>query len=321
MIKKIRMIGVTILCFSLYITHASAKPNIIGINGFSQPNPITFTPSDIISGTTREVDIDFCVVSRDEGKKNRRPPFNVKLDGPASTGQFYLTNGYDWLNVTAKFSSQYRKGGAGGLTNFDTLTPGQDSQRVFRGAKTCDGTDGNYGKSRLRFSLTPSQALREGEYSGNFTLQVDSSGRNNSKEVSFSLHAVVPSLVQITNLEDITIQDWGDSGYTGSSSFCVYSSKGSFLIKAEGEPSDSGAFLLHQGNLNVPYSVRLRKNNVSPSPLQIVTPGQKVDLEAPYADCNTSNNATVGVSVERTDAESAASGTYSGTLYLTVEPN
>ena len=134
----------------------------------------------------------------------------------------------------------------------------------------------------------------------------------------------VDDLVQISDLDDITLATYGSVSLTGGDDVCVYSNSGSYDITATGDGGDTGtAFeLTGSGPDSVPYSVEWATSSGAPSGRAMASGTALTGLTGDFTtpDCSASTNARVIISVDNTDLGAAAPDIYSGVLTFMVAP-
>ena len=136
---------------------------------------------------------------------------------------------------------------------------------------------------------------------------------------------VKDNAVQISKVDDI---DFGNQSTltadaVASDQVCVFASTGGYNITASGD-GVGNAFTLSAGGTSVlPYSVRWNEGAVT-STLLPGAPATGFVGNSAAADCggtgDANTNASFEVTIDQTNFNMAAAGTYSGTLTLKVMP-
>ena len=149
---------------------------------------------------------------------------------------------------------------------------------------------------------------------------------------SYALAALVLSLffaaqraeaqtqVKISGFVNFSYGTWGSGSVSRDSNLCVYKSDGdtSYYITASGSP---GSFRVSSGSNNLSYSVEFKQSSGS---YVLLSHGSRQSFSgADQADenCSGSSNASLRCTFSSSDLEAARPGSYSGTLYVMVEPS
>ncbi|SDJ67272.1 hypothetical protein [Microbulbifer yueqingensis] len=256
-------------------------------------------------------------------------PYTVMLTGTSTKNgnKFVLLGESGQGDVTVKLA--YRSGGRS-----EELDSGKESA-LFPG-----GANGQQVPAAIEVSLQNLGQLKEGSYSGTFSLalvQCGSKGLSGSvpcdgskpttriaagEEITFTINLAVASAIRISGLADMLLQDDGSGTYTDSQDFCVFSSSGTpFRITAD-SLTGNGSFLLQGGAQALAYETtvtnlasggteQLREGVISSS----TWPGH------PLEDCNgyTEENMSLVISVLPSEIGNATETNYVDTLTLTVE--
>lgn len=137
---------------------------------------------------------------------------------------------------------------------------------------------------------------------------------------SVDINAVIPNLIQISNLNDINLGTWSGSGdMTGNDENCVWSTTRGYNLTATGSGA-ANAFTITDGSNTIAYSVAWDDVDTND---QAVTSGDALAGQATDAlttNCLGGDTANVTVTVAEADAAAAPAGSYSGTLTLVVAP-
>ena len=128
--------------------------------------------------------------------------------------------------------------------------------------------------------------------------------------------------VRISNMNDLNLGSWtGMSDLTTQDDVCVYNDAGpNYLMTAEGSGA-GGSFLLQSGANNIAYSVDFKESGGSFTGLTATNSESFTGANQVSDTCGGSTNATVRITASNAALLAAASGSYSGTLYLQVDPN
>ncbi|MFC6634821.1 hypothetical protein [Microbulbifer taiwanensis] len=278
---------------------------------------------------------DYCIRSferiRGHGSQNGRYPrdYDVAAYGDSyidGDGDFALENG---SGEQLKVSLSWRGNSTGG--SFVTLRPNETSGDVTsrqNGAVRCNDSDAA-ATIRIDISAATLASASAGTYAATFRIdawQFDDDGSRypSSGPIYQSFTVTLPELVQITNLDNIDLGSFdGVSDIIEGDDICIFRNGfGNFRIKANGGPGDGDPFLLSNGTSQIPYQVALKDDSM-PDPIS-VTEAQWLGglMGHGSKDCGGGNNtnASVQVTTLASDMATATSGSYLGTLYLTVEP-
>lgn len=137
-------------------------------------------------------------------------------------------------------------------------------------------------------------------------------------------------LVEISNLSDVNFGTWnmGDPDLTANVDICVYSTlalpSGGYAIKADA----TGGFVLSYGPQTVPYSLTWNDGGAG----SLGNTGTALVNSTKLTDRNNANillpacllgspTARLIIKIAQADLTTISSGTYTGTLNLTVSPN
>lgn len=137
--------------------------------------------------------------------------------------------------------------------------------------------------------------------------------------------AVIPNLVRITGLNDISLGTWSGTGdMVGSDSLCVWSTTRKYKLTATGSGA-SNAFTLTDGAptpTTIPYSVQWAQSTGASSGTAL-TSGTQISgqvTSATSTTCASGTNSTVIVTVLDANLQASPAATYTGTLTLVVAP-
>ena len=135
--------------------------------------------------------------------------------------------------------------------------------------------------------------------------------------------ATIPGLIQISNLDDISLGTYtGSGGLSGSDTVCVYRNGAStYDVTATTSGAGTGSFVLTDGSNNIAYTVTYDDGNGATTMTYGTALTNRQNASTTSTSCGGSTNATVAVSVADADLQGKPAGTYSSTLVLVVAPN
>ena len=318
-----RLLSITLLLV-LYLAPLNIKADIrcngpfcADIIGFDD---VTLTLEDS-SGTTPVIygEDEYCILSFIRlGPFRRRTNFDVLPGGSTSGNNFILSLNDASIPVTVKW-----RGGApvNGVSTFEELRPGVLASD-HQGARNCNDTPNS--RAWVRFEVVPSDLNEKppGNYEGTFSADVGLDGSSYHSRLSLDIN--IPELVKVSGLDDMQLTGRGNGRYRQDEEFCAFvTGGGSYRIRASGGPAINDPFLLSNGSETVPYQVRLSDNGtnlVAP-----VNPGQTITASNGSAFLNCENltsrtNTRLRVIVLDSSLPDQPTGSYKGTLYLTIEP-
>jgi len=304
---------------------ACAQQNVLDISGLDPISIVSWNGSGGLMGED-----DYCILSYREfwfGAFSRQYDVaayhNGYVDGDGDFALEHVSG--DQLKV----SLGWRGNATGG--NFVTLRPQETSGDVTGrqdGASDCSQPEA-LATIRIDISATTLATAQAGTYSGTFQIDVwqftgNGSGRYpSSGPIYQSFSVTIPELVQITNLDDIDLGSFdGVNDLTQGDDICIFRNGfGDFRIKASGGSGTADAFLLSNGAGQIPYQVALKDDAMAS--FVTVAAGQWLGGLNGHGsqNCGGGTNASFQVTALASDMMTATSGTYSGTLYLTVEPD
>lgn len=299
-----RGLRVAVWAFALLGVQAQAKVSIGNIGDFDFG---TWSPG---SGAA-VIEQDVCVESW-AGRTRDWSATLTDLSGASSGSSFRIASvsGAGTLGLGVRL----RQLPGGGV---DTLEPGVSTPEDLAGAdQGCP--DGPNARLEVRIEAAEFEAATAGSFEGSFEFEASGRGQD---AATFSIRAQVPDLVRISGLNDIDLGSFPGSGdMVGEDGLCVYrndpSARYDLSARGEGAAMD---FTMDQGGTTLPFEVEYDDGGGF-APLQ---PGQ--DISAEGADtsavgCGGTANARVRVRVREGDLLAADTGSYAGTLTLTVAP-
>jgi hypothetical protein len=142
----------------------------------------------------------------------------------------------------------------------------------------------------------------------------------------FLLLSVLPAhaqLVQITSMRNFSFGSWSGSGdLHDSDQVCIYRSSGgtNYRITASGSGAGS-SFRVANGGANIAYEVRWQP--LPAGSLTSLTAASPTGFSGASnsINCGGSTNALLDITITESALSAAASGSYSGTLSILLEPN
>lgn len=244
----------------------------------------------------------------------------VMASGSPNT-PFSLTNGTDTLPVSFSVTDLI----GGGTQN---LSPNQYSNSLNY-QYTCSSLGNN---AALNFFVSQADlyGVPAGTYSQNFNLRARRTDSGQiANQTGLNATVVVPSLVQISNIDDINLGAYdGVSPFVSyNETFCVYTNTTAYTIAPSSGTMGAGAgsFALDNAGNLLEYTVRV-DNSIDASAGALLTNGQTSAALAPNqstplsVNCNGGDNAAVYLRFDGPQLQSALPGSYSGVLNLRVSP-
>jgi hypothetical protein len=136
----------------------------------------------------------------------------------------------------------------------------------------------------------------------------------------------VPALALIENLDPIVL-NWSSTDVTGQDTFCIWSTTGGYNITVDSQNGAGGGFVAADGAANLTYSV-IFNDDTDPTTGTAVTDGVNLSTTPSLATADSSfppgcaaDNAVLQVTFPYSgNLDSAAQGTYTDTMTLTVSP-
>lgn len=290
-----------------------AYASVLDIRGVDSIYLINWNGSGGLTGED-----DYCVISRSGGTPL---PYDVAAwaDGFHDGEDFVLRNA---SSEELKVSLSWRGNATGG--SFVPLQPYETSGDLTgqqRGARNCRQSDAN-ATIRIDISAATLASASAGTYSGTFRIDALQYGGDNLY-IYQSFSVTLPELVQITDLDNIDLGGFdGVNDLIEGDEICIFRNGfGNFRIKASGGPSDVDAFLLSNGAGQIPYQVAFKGDGMAS--FVSLAEGEWLAGSNGHGsqDCGGGTNASVQVTALAADMATATPGTYTGTLYLTVEPD
>jgi hypothetical protein len=131
----------------------------------------------------------------------------------------------------------------------------------------------------------------------------------------------VPDLVQVTVQGDIALTHTVGSSSTGSTGLCIYRNGSSSveLTLTSANPDASNVFQMAAGTSRLPYSIGLTGGDT----ITNFTSGTAESLngaDSASSTCSGSYSHSMDVTVQSSDLDAAAAGSYSDTVTILVEP-
>lgn len=276
----------------------------------------------------------YCVIScTGGGSCNNLKGYDVAAytSDPGPGGSFRLTNDGDGttkLPVTFQWSVP-----AGTYTMSDFNTTGYTAPPnppYAPGANSCAQPN-----SQNTITITVAESDLASAIAGTYsaTFQVDMCRFNNSGGGGYSGQCInpvsfvvnLPELIQITGLQDFVLGAWSGVGSVQSAKdFCVFrNGYGGFSLTASGSNDSGGNFRVNDGASSyIPYTVEFSDGGswftASPSTqLSSSTTGFTGDSTR---DCGGGTSHSMRVTMQQSDLASAATGNYSDTITLIVQP-
>ena len=223
----------------------------------------------------------------------------------------------------------YQEGNSAGL-----FTPGrwshQESATYFFQTSVNTSVTGTFtlelNARKLKTLAAGSQVLRF--YVGG----EDMYGTRHSDSIEISIPLVIPELVKISGLEDITLNAAGLNGgnLDADQQVCLFSNTGRVSLDFDGHNVPDENFQLaksgHCSDSADCVSYRIRVRTVSENWLTFRRRGQWENSNrnrwsaSLSEDCNGAENATIRVRIKRNDLNMADAGVYSDTMTVTVSP-
>ncbi len=285
---------------------------------------------EIASGAT-EAATDgrlFCLIAYREnrsGPKNRQlNDIQVRFDGPRRNGQYVLESSSSAaLPVTLTLmgaDGDAQSGFSDDLINTPfNFTASQQHQQCRNNEYI------------LRAKIKRSDILNNAftnRYESRFTLITERSSPQLTVEVEFTVSIELVPMVQISGLEDMTINHTAGSDVDQGQTFCVYGF-GTTSLKIRGESTyGSGQFLLSNGSDNIEYGLAVGKAGGSgQSNMKALAEGGSYVTHnswtaADSTSCGngTSENMQLNITIQDIEINGKPAGVYQDTAYLTVAP-
>lgn len=243
-------------------------------------------------------------------------PWQARLDdlSGASTGsQFRLANtaGSGTVAFTAELTDLRD-------LSSEILAPGVLTPASFQGDRpSCP--NGLNARLELTFDASGLEGAPAGVYEGDFQFFASRSGSDTD---NFRVRIRIPEVVQVSDLDDIPLGTFGGVGdLVGSDSVCVYRNDVSTLYEVQALGQGAGsAFVLEQGAASLPFEVAYDDGSGFTDLTAGGAPIAASGADAVSTSCGGGNNGTLRVTVREADLLAAETGSYAGTLTLTVAP-
>lgn len=286
---------------------------------------------EIASGAT-EAATDgrlFCLIAYREnrsGPKNRQlNDFQVRFDGPKQNGQHVLKSSSNaTLPVTLTLLGADGDAQSGFSDDFlntpFNFTASQQHQQCKNNEYIL--------RAEIKRSDILSNAFTN-RYESRFTLIAERSSPLLTVEVQFTVSIELVPMVQISGLEDMTINHTAGSDVDQGQTFCVYGF-GTSAFKIRGESDNgSGLFLLSNTSNNIEYGLTVGKSgssgqgnmkSLTESGGYVTHPSWKA-ADSPSCDNGTSENMQLKVTILDTEITGKPAGVYKDVAYLTVAPD
>ncbi|WP_281647247.1 hypothetical protein [Parendozoicomonas sp. Alg238-R29] len=213
---------------------------------------------------------------------------------------------------------QWRGSSNSGFEAFDAGT----TSSSIPGAVSCANSGAQIRVAVARSAL---RNAKPGTYNATLRMQPEVDTYFSSRTftpVNFAI--MLPELTKISRLDDMSVtqRNADDDGYAQDERFCVFVwGGGDYNISASGGVGTNDPFLLRNGSQSLAYDVQL-STRANGNRLQPVSPGQALTASggSSLLSCGNSDNARARVEISDSVTAGKPAGTYSGTLYLTVEP-
>ncbi|NOX50755.1 MAG: hypothetical protein GXP16_09500 [Gammaproteobacteria bacterium] len=136
---------------------------------------------------------------------------------------------------------------------------------------------------------------------------------------TLDIDLIIADQVRISGMSDILLPFTGGDAI-GASDACIYrNTTGTYQIIATGDGA-GGAFTLTDGTTPVAYAPTFDDGTGASALVSATALTAQSGADNEINCANTGLNASVGVTVDGTDAAALAAGTYAGTLTLVVSP-
>lgn len=144
-----------------------------------------------------------------------------------------------------------------------------------------------------------------------------------------SISVIVPAIVQISNLSDITLTPTNfTSAATGNTSICIYTNTisplGSYYVTASSTNASAGIFRASTGSAFISYSA-FWNNTSAASQTVSLTSGTKTAQQTggngTSLTCSGGANANFNISLSSAQVTGASPGSYTDTVTLLISPS
>jgi spore coat protein U-like protein len=279
---------------------------------------------------------NFCLSSADNDSPKPPPsastmPYQVKMENVSGPGGDY----YLYLNgdTSATGSSRIRisvyhrdllEGGGEELLTYGVY----DNHSHLGQFRNCQ-LNGNNSETRLSISASEMTGKVSGSYEGTFALTATggSSGTATGMD-TFRIAVTIQAgpEVQISSLNDLSLGSHAGLGNIyAEENFCVYSTStsGSYSLAVSSVNQDgSGNFYMDSiGGLGqIPYNLLFIDSGSGPGATSVSNTSLSGFGDSADPFCNGLNNATLSVTIQESDLQSASSGSYTDSLVILVSP-
>ena len=277
----------------------------------------------------------FCLIAyheRGNQVDRRMEDLQVDFSGPVADGQFVLQpagGGTSAIPVT--LSIKGTSNSAHSSVNANLLTDTPLNLTAAAGKRLCKNNE-------LIISATVNRndifaLAKTNSYKSSFTLTgrraVPNSGipaGDKSVSITFDVSISIVSLVQISGLEDITLNMQSGPVIEDDQDFCVFTfGTTGFEIKGA-SANGSGQFLLNSSGTTIPYQVTVGSSNGEESNQAVLAEGADFISNSAWQGAKSMlcqsdpENMKVIISIQQTDAATKPTGSYQDVLELTVAP-
>lgn len=246
-------------------------------------------------------------------------PYQIKIRNStgAAGGAFSLLSGaLPPLPVTFQFQDLLNPG-------YETLSPDVYTALNKTGSK-CTGGPGGADNAAILITILNSDLANAdpGLYTRTFVVTARD-GAANVRSANLTLNLTIPSLMQISGLNDIIFPAFdGINPLIASESFCIYrNGAGLYSVTAQGS-GPALAFSLTDGISPLPYSLTWNDTGTTVAVTANTALANRANAFTANTTCNggANNNATVGLSISVANINAVPRATYVGTLTLIITP-
>lgn len=276
-----------------------------------------------------------CIASASDDAPNprsstaERKNYQIKIENIPNASNFYLYLDGDSINsenrrVLISFSHRDILTG----NTYEPLTPNNFETHLHKGQfKNCV-TDGNNSEIKIDISASELSGKVSGSYSGTFRLTaLGGASGTQIDTVIFNVYLQIQAgaEVQISRLDDLNLGSHSGSGNINAQErFCIYSSaiSGNYSLEISSINQDSsGQFYLDGVSLGrIPYDLAFIDSGTLGGGTAVGNLSLSGTGNSSSPDCAGSDNATLTLTINEVDLQSAASGIYQDTLMLLVQP-
>lgn len=144
-----------------------------------------------------------------------------------------------------------------------------------------------------------------------------------------AVSVIVPALVQISELSDITLAPTNfSSPITGSTTACIYtnvlSPLGSYYVTATSANASSGTFRITNGSIFITYDAFWNSTSSATQTTSLssgVKTAQQSGGNSSSLTCSGTPNANFNIRLTSTQVEGAPAATYTDTVTLLISPS